>query len=195
MSKFADYEPDRETASYLGSADGLVIRHTTAADLQQVARLIAEREGGDAEVYLERLVRDIEQVADSPTKSLWVATLESIVIAHARAGLFRPPEDSPPDVAPPGWYLMGVIVDPAFRRRGVGEALTRSRLEWIAHRSSRAYYIAAAINRATIDLHAKLGFVEVTRNFFFPGVSFTGGTGVLFECLLGDGAQGVNFRF
>jgi ribosomal protein S18 acetylase RimI-like enzyme len=190
MSKFADYEPGRRTASYLGSADGLVIRLTTAADLQQVARIIAEREGGDPDVFLERLACDMEQVvAEPPTKSLWVATLGSQVIAHARAALFRPPEDSPPDVAPPGWYLMGIVVDPAFRRRGVGEALTRARLHWIAHRSSRAYYVATAINPVTIDLHAKLGFVEVTRNFSFPGVSFTGGIGVLFECPLVDGAR------
>ena len=192
MSKFAKYEPSRANAMSLGPADGLVIRLTTAADLPQVARIIAEREGGDAEIYLDRLARDLGQVVELPTKSLWVATVGPRVVAQARAGLFTAPEDSPPDIAPPGWYLLGLIVDPAFRRRGVGEALTRVRLEWIAQRSSRAYYFAAAINRATIDLHAKLGFVEVTRDFSFPGVSFTGGTGVLFECLLNSPASRTN---
>jgi GNAT superfamily N-acetyltransferase len=101
-----------------------------------------------------------EQVVEPPTKSIWVAALGPRVIAYARAGLFTPPEHSTPDVVPAGWYLLGVIVDPEFRRRGVGEALIRARLEWIAQRSPRAYYLAAAVNRATIDLHAKFGFVE-----------------------------------
>jgi ribosomal protein S18 acetylase RimI-like enzyme len=192
MSKFAEYEPHRAHALSLGPADGLVIRLTTAADLPQVARIIAERDGGDAEAYLERLARDLEQIVEPPQKSLWVATLGPQVIAQARAGLFTPPEDSPPDVAPAGWYLLGVIVDPALRRRRVGDALTRARLEWIAHRSSCAYYFAAGINRATIDLHAKFGFVEVTRNFSFPGATFTGGPGVLFKCLLNSPAFRTN---
>ena len=42
-----------------------------------------------------------------------------------------------------------------------------------------------ATNRASIDLHREFGLHEVTRDFDFPGICFTGGEGVL---LAGDGS-------
>lgn len=63
--------------------------------------------------------------------------------------------------------------------RGIGLALTRYRLKWIAERADHAYYFANTRNHASIDLHTRLGFTELTRDFVFPGVSFTGGQGVL----------------
>ena len=39
---------------------------------------------------------------------------------------------------------------------------------------------------ASIDLHRQLGFVELTRDFTFPGASFEGGVGILFNTELGQ---------
>jgi len=61
----------------------------------------------------------------------------------------------------------------------VGERLTRDRLDWIAARSREAYYFANERNRATIDLHAPFGFVEVARDIRSPGLTFSGGVGLL----------------
>jgi GNAT superfamily N-acetyltransferase len=185
VSKFAAYDPERRRGPRLAADDGLVVRRTRAEDLPQVARIVAEREEGDPDEHLARLVREFGR-RDGPESALWVATLDDRVIGHARAAWFAPPtvsppEGSPPDWAPEGWYLAGVIVAPEFRGRGVGEALTRARLEWTDGRAGRTFYFANAKNRVTIDLHAKLGFVEATRRFTFPGVSFTGGVGILFE--------------
>jgi hypothetical protein len=36
----------------------------------------------------------------------------------------------------------------------------------------------------SIDLHRDLAFVEVTRDFTFPGVTFEGGSGILFMTAL-----------
>ena len=63
--------------------------------------------------------------------------------------------------------------------------LTRRRLGWIAGRgATEAYYFANAQNLASIDLHAKLGFVELTRDFHVPGATFAGGVGILFRVQL-----------
>ncbi len=70
---------------------------------------------------------------------------------------------------------------PAFRRRGVGYDLTRARIEWLRQRTDLVRYIATAVNPATIALHEGFGFVEVARNVAAPGVTFTGGVGLLFE--------------
>jgi RimJ/RimL family protein N-acetyltransferase len=50
----------------------------------------------------------------------------------------------------------------------------------------RAYYVANSVNLASIALHARLGFVELSRDFWYPDVSFTGGEGVLFGITLRD---------
>ena len=67
----------------------------------------------------------------------------------------------------------------AWRRAGVGRALTEARLAWIAERAERAYYFTNARNQTSLDLHRKLGFKELTRTFTGPGIAFDGGQGVL----------------
>ena len=67
---------------------------------------------------------------------------------------------------------------------GIGAALTRHRLKVLAEITSEVYYFANALNQPTIDLHAKLGFQELTTDFQLPGVIFSGGTGHLFRLAL-----------
>ena len=71
-----------------------------------------------------------------------------------------------------------MVVD-AWRRAGVGHTLTAARLAWIAERTERAYYFTNARNQVSLDLHRKLGFMELSRAFSGPGIQFDGGHGVL----------------
>jgi ribosomal protein S18 acetylase RimI-like enzyme len=179
----ADYEPAGARRARAGEAP-ISVRPATAADLERLAGLAAEREGGPAEAHRERFAREIERIAAGEERLLLVAERAASVIGFARARLHVPGPDAPPNAAPPGWYLLGVVVAPAERRRGVGDVLTRRRLEWIAARATEAYYFVNARNRASIDLHARFGFVAVTRAFSFPGVTFEGDTGILFRAAL-----------
>jgi hypothetical protein len=52
-------------------------------------------------------------------------------------------------------------------------------MAWTAERATEIWFFANAANRASLLLHHGLGFREVTRDFTYPGVTFTGGTGVL----------------
>ncbi|WP_233120802.1 N-acetyltransferase [Tessaracoccus sp. ZS01] len=82
--------------------------------------------------------------------------------------------------APDGWYLTGVVVDPTVRRGGVGLRLTEARLEALRVRGTETvWYFATARNTVSLDLHRRLGFRDVTREFSISGVSFDGGEGVL----------------
>jgi GNAT superfamily N-acetyltransferase len=74
---------------------------------------------------------------------------------------------------------MGLLVDERWRRSGLGERLTAARLAWVWEHAQACWFFANARNRASLDLHAKLGFHEVTRAFTFPGVTFDGGEGFL----------------
>ncbi|AQP51342.1 GNAT family N-acetyltransferase [Tessaracoccus flavescens] len=63
-------------------------------------------------------------------------------------------DDDPP--APAGHYLGGIVVDPAWRRRGVGTALTLARLDWVSQRAAAVYYFTNVRNAASLALHARL---------------------------------------
>jgi ribosomal protein S18 acetylase RimI-like enzyme len=118
-----------------------------------------------------------------------VGLVEDEVAGYGLAGRFDPPADAPANHAPAGWYLQGLIVRPESRRLGLGAELTRGRLEWLAGRTQQAYYFANSLNRASIELHAGFGFEELSRDFWYPDVTFTGGQGVLFRATLGGQAH------
>jgi ribosomal protein S18 acetylase RimI-like enzyme len=98
--------------------------------------------------------------------------------------LFEPDREASADTAPRGYYLTGIFVDPAHRRGGIGFALTQARLDWIRERDDEAWFFANAWNTASIELHRRFGFDEVTRRFSFPSVTFDGGEGILFRAAL-----------
>jgi GNAT superfamily N-acetyltransferase len=133
----------------------------------------------DPETDVEQAAAGCQRRVADDGVCLLVATAGGETCGFATAAWFEPPEGAPPDGAPAGWYLFGIIVREGWRRRGIGARLTEARLAWIAERADEAYYFANALNRASLDLHERLGFRELTRSFSFPGASFQGGTGVL----------------
>ena len=92
------------------------------------------------------------------------------VVAYGRVVRFEP-EPATPDPAPRGWYLLGLVVDQAWRRRGIGEALTAARMTWVAGRADRIYYFTAHENRVSQELHRRLGFVPLDGAWIPPGGS------------------------
>jgi GNAT superfamily N-acetyltransferase len=116
-----------------------------------------------------------------PRRLLLVGEQAGELAGYGVAGAFEPAAGAPRNHAPEGWYLLGLVVRPDRRRLGVGAQLTRSRLVWIYERAPQAYYFANRLNLATIALHARFGFQELTRDFWYPGVTFTGGHGILFR--------------
>src|SRR5262249_19211851 len=84
-----------------------------------------------------------------------------------------------------GWYLSGVVVEPAYRRYGIGGQLTRWRMDWLSDKANEVFYFANSLNRASIDLHHKFGFDLILRNIHVPGCLFSGaGEGLRFRASL-----------
>jgi RimJ/RimL family protein N-acetyltransferase len=170
------------TSSLWRGSSGLVtVREAYDEDVAACAALAAAERADDPELARARFQADLR----APRRSLFVATVDGCFAGFGRMAYFIPPAEAPSNVAPEGYYVVGLLVDPAWRRTGVGLALTRARMAWAFQRTAEVWFFANARNRASLDLHARLGFVEVTRDFTFPGVEFDGGVGVLCRAVRG----------
>ncbi|HAM44048.1 MAG TPA: N-acetyltransferase [Propionibacteriaceae bacterium] len=169
MTMFARFDPHAR-----GTAAEVAVRVAGESDLTRCADLACRRNGGDQDLWYSRLAVD---QAD-PERLLVVAEIDGTVVGHACAGWQHFDRHLAHNVKD-GWYLTGVIVEPDSRRRGVGRHLVQARLDWLSTRADRAWYFASAQNEASLQLHREFGFSEVTRTFEVPGVTFTGGVGVL----------------
>ena len=155
-----------------------VIREGHESDIEQCVALtlVAAPERSPSD-WCDSIARDIE----NREHHLVVVERRGEIIGYGRARLFEPEPQALADTAPRGYYLTGVFVAPNERRAGIGAALTQARLNWISDRAADAWYFANARNAASIALHERFGFEEVTRHFSFPGLTFDGGEGILFR--------------
>ena len=117
-SRWAPYHPAERSA---GPPAGLTVRRAGPADCAAIAAIETSRDGSDASAARGH---GAAQVAE-PETLLLVALVDDAVVGFARAGRLPPPADGPVDGMPDGWYLLGIVVIDAWRRRGVGRALTR----------------------------------------------------------------------
>ncbi len=160
----------------------VAIRSALPGDLAASGALLARHIGGDSEGYATLLRRQV----DAGTL-IFVAVQNTVVVGFSKL-TWRTPEADGGRNAPDGWYLSGILVDSAHRRRGVGWQLTRARCDWVWRTASEAFFVMHPDNRASRLLHARVGFTEFTRDFQVPGVTFSDGPGVLFRSLRGRGA-------
>ena len=177
MSNFAEYEPD---AGRQVPDSPVEIRPMGADDLDACAELIVSRTGGPVAERRSRLLSDLHD----PTRYSVVACVGTEVIGYAAVIHHEISPDDPPTMAPTGYYLVGLIVSPDWRRHGIGELVTTERIRWTAERSDAVYYFANLANSPILDLHQSFGFTEVTRDFTFPRAPLKPGTGVLLRAEL-----------
>ncbi|MFT7665005.1 MAG: GNAT superfamily N-acetyltransferase [Planctomycetota bacterium] len=144
-----------------------------------LAKLVAVYEGGEPAKYESGFEREVELYAGTDIDHLLVAEHEDEVVAFARARLFQHPDDAPPNCAPEGYYLSGVIVAPSRRHLGIAKLLTERRIEWAAKRASKIYLVLNTTNRASLALQARMGFKELSREMFYPGLDIDPGKTVV----------------
>ena len=167
MTDFVDYEPHAHSTR---SEVDVQIRPAMAADADGLAAVLAVR-GGAIEEHIDRAARLIEQ-------------LDVLLVADRHGelggwcGIQR--HSIRPD-AEPEWLIAGLTVRPEWRRRGIAARLLREVLEATngSAPDEPIFSVINATNRASIDLHEHLGFMEIGRAATFAGIEFTGGVGVL----------------
>jgi len=168
---FAAYEPAAHGVRAEVVVEPLAERHLDAC-----VALAVQREGGDPTAW--RAV--FEGGLGATDRATFVGMIDGHLVGYSTVAWLAPGIGHPTSAAPDGWYLLGLVVDPRFRRRGVGHRLTAERLRWLVGRTDRVWYFANSTNRASIDLHTGFGFGLRAEDLEFPGVSFTDGAGLLF---------------
>lgn len=187
MGEYASYQPDRPALERFGPD---VIRPAAASDAEAIAALTCARHGLDLNTVLPRIETELAGIARGEGSCMLVAQVGHHLAGFARARPMQHGADGVPLALPAGWYLTGVIVDPLWRRRGLGVALTKARLAWLRRRTDATYYVANRANRASIRLHERLGFHEIARGFDYPRAGLTPETSVAYELLLPSTAGG-----
>ena len=124
-----------------------------ASAVELATRVLRVKPGDLGEQFASDITDDSRQ--------MFVAKANGRVIAYGRVAQMAADEAAPG--TPAGCYLSGVLVEPAWRGRGIATALTRARLRWAFARSDEAFYVTGADNIASLHLHAALGFQEMKR--------------------------------
>lgn len=166
---------------------GLQVRAATRDDIGAIAKLLSERDQRPLDEVTTQLIGEFERMERGVTpKYFCVATTPSStdVVGFGKTTFLPTDTIEGAEGMPPGWYLTGIVVEPNMRRCGIGQALCQHRLDWLQERTDTLYYYTSTQNLASIALHNALGFVELTRDFAFPNMTFVRGTGILFELRL-----------
>ena len=155
----------------------IAVRLAEVRDIARVSELCIGHSGGTPEAR----VAQFEAVRLDANAALFVALSGGDIIGYGKVEWLDYSQEPDSEHVVPGWYLAGLVIDPAWRRRGVGARLTRVRMDWLREHdpSANLGFFTNARNEASLALHRDLGFVEVTRDFVVPRVTFDGGIGVL----------------
>lgn len=167
---------------------GILFRRATEKDSIGIAKLTHARDGEknnkSLEYFIERTNSELKDIVVATDFHMLVAEVNGEIVGFGRSILYDLNKIIVPHKAPSGWYLMGVIVNEEFRRRGIGQVLTQIRIEEISKISNEVFYIVNAENKSSIKLHEKIGFEIIDEGAGFLKVTFSGGKGYLCRKIL-----------
>ncbi|MCG2803423.1 MAG: GNAT family N-acetyltransferase [Cellulomonas sp.] len=165
MAPFAVYDPHAH-----GVKDSaVVVRHARPDDAVSIVAVDATRQPRTPS-YLDWVTAELARTDAYHV----VAQCGEEVVGASAVKLWPSPAD-----APTGWYVSGITVVPGWRRRRIGERMLELELADVDRLHEPTWCVVNARNGASLDLHTRHGFVEVTRAPAFAGITFSGGTGVL----------------
>jgi ribosomal protein S18 acetylase RimI-like enzyme len=119
-----------------------IIRPRAGRDVGARVRLVVTLRAGEEDAWRRTLLRTVR---DNQRRALFVANARGQVAGYGRVVCVAA-DPQAAAAAPAGWYLLGLAAGQAWRRRWIGEELTRARMAWVAERSPRVYYFTGREN-------------------------------------------------
>jgi predicted N-acetyltransferase YhbS len=116
---------------------GPLTRADVAAAVELAVRVLRVKPGDRREQFAADITGE--------QRKMFVAKANGQVVAYGRIIKLAADEAAPG--TPAGYYLSGVLVDPAWRGRGIATALTRARLRWAFARTSTVFYVTGGGQR------------------------------------------------
>jgi ribosomal protein S18 acetylase RimI-like enzyme len=153
-------------------------------DILRIAEITEEHDSKGIDLYIKAFQDQINQNKEENSYALiFVTLLEGKVVGHGKLFKYCCEEMAVDFKSPEGWYLNGIIVDPAFRRKGVAKELLKNRENFISqyNEKNNLYSIVSAENKPSIKYHESLGFKEHSRAPGFLKIKLNCGEGILFH--------------
>jgi ribosomal protein S18 acetylase RimI-like enzyme len=135
----------------------IVIRKATLTDITACALLISNHVSGNLEDWQSRFEQDLA----NPRRHFLVATVDDSVEGYGHTTFHTGLSEDETKLSPTGYFLSGLMVSPAHRRKGLGQLLTIARIDELRQVTDLIYYRAEHDNQATIELHSRLGFKSI----------------------------------
>lgn len=157
------FNPERKSGE---PPSGLKFRLAEDRDFTALANLMAERNPQSPRESIDlSMKRELDTMKSDMNYRLYVADLEGEIVGFCRfydsAGL---PQSKKVHPSPEGWYGMGILVKPEFRRQGIAKFLTAKRIEVLRSREVKEFYsIVDANNKTSKRMHESFGFEPVEK--------------------------------
>jgi RimJ/RimL family protein N-acetyltransferase len=181
MKVNADYNPNLKSSP---SPKELIFRQAESQDRICISKLMHERNPTlNEDDVLRKTDREISLTASDPKYRLFVCEIENKVIGLCRyfhsTGLSAEKILYP---GPSGYYCMGTIVKPEWRRQGVARFLFKHRLDDLKKSGALSVYSTVdSENLASIRMHETFGFKEKDRAPGLLNLKFESGEGILYQ--------------
>lgn len=156
-------------------------------DREAIVELTSERNPGMAMPdIINTTERELKTLESDPTYRLYVADLAGEIVGFCRfydsAGL---PIHKKVFPSPSGWYAMGIVVAPSWRRQGIARFLSQARLRSLKeYGATEMYSVVDGNNQASIQMHLAFGFDEIGKAPGFLLIKFESGVGILFRKII-----------
>lgn len=153
-----------------------IVRKALRKDAREIAQLIAAEYGHTPQSYYQRTLQDLD---DPLNKFVCLVEIDNKIVGYGRLKRFEGTHYPYP--GPNGWYLMGLLVHPKFRKKGIAKKIIKFRMDFLEKISTHVYYVTNETNAGSIKAHERYGFKEIERGKGFMSVEFQNEKGILFK--------------
>jgi ribosomal protein S18 acetylase RimI-like enzyme len=181
MKQDEPFNPNEISKAY---PENLQFRLADHSDIEKIFHLMSLRNpNSDKNELLKKTKREVEEWSDGKQYGLFVSVLNDEVIGFCRYyhsdGI---PEERRRYPAPAGFYAMGTMVDPHWRRHSIARFLSMKRMEWLKGLGAENIFsIVSVENLSSIKMHLSFGYEEIARAPGFLNICFENAEGILFR--------------